>query len=111
MPDHARRSVCGGVTHDPAHPGRRARHAPGRRTHILGRFGEQLEAIDRTRDYPAKRRTVELLVTRIRVDTETVDGRKSARLTIYYAFAASRSRAGFSIGTPTTEPYSVHEPS
>jgi hypothetical protein len=50
-------------------------------------------------------------VSRIRVDTEVVDGRKNARLTIDYAFTGSRSLAGFSIGTPMTEPYSVHEPS
>ena len=38
---------------------------------------------------------------------EVVDGRKAARLRSNYAFAA----AGLSMGTPTTEPYSVHEPS
>jgi hypothetical protein len=96
--------------------GTRARRRPAssRATQIQGcehtyrrgrQFRQQLEDIERTRDYAAKRRIVELLVSRIRVDTETPDGRKTARLTINYAFAGSRDcTAGFSIGTPISNP-------
>jgi len=63
----------------------------------------------------AKRELAQLLVSNIRVETETVEsGRKDARITINYAFAPAGSRdatAGLSIGTPTTEPYSVQLPS
>jgi hypothetical protein len=60
----------------------------------------------------AKRQIIELLVARIRVDTIETNGRKEARLTISYTFAPEgQTLDGFSIGTPTTEPYSVQEPS
>ena len=79
---------------------------------LLARCRGQLEQIEQTDDILTKRQIMELLVSRIRVDTEVVDGRKNARLTINYTFTGSRDCTdGFSIGTPTTEPYSVHEPS
>ena len=79
---------------------------------LLARCRDQLEQIEQTDDIVTKRQIMELLVSRIRVDTEVVDGRKNARLTINYTFTGSRDCTdGFSIGTPTTEPYSVHEPS
>src|SRR5437764_2478752 len=75
---------------------------------LLGRCRNQLAQIEEAGDETTKRQIVELLVSRIRVDTEVVDGRKNARLTINYTFTASRDCTdGFSIGTPMTEPYSV----
>jgi hypothetical protein len=38
-------------------------------------------------------------------------GMRRSRPRANYAGVAARSRLGLSIGTPTTEPYSVHEPS
>jgi hypothetical protein len=82
---------------------------------LLERFQERLEAIELSNDVAAKRELVQLLVSRIRIDTEVVEcGRKDARITINYCFAPTASRActaGFSMGTPMTEPYSVQEPS
>jgi site-specific DNA recombinase len=82
---------------------------------LLMQFREKLEAIERVDDLGAKRELVQLLVSAVRVDTEVVgSGRKDARITINYAFAPTAARdctAGFSMGTPTTLPYSVHEPS
>jgi exonuclease VII small subunit len=80
---------------------------------LLSQCRDHLEQIEQTNnDDLMKRQIVELLVSRIRVDTEVADGRKNARLTINYTFTASRERTdGFSIGTPTTEPYSVQLPS
>ena len=79
---------------------------------VLRGFRARLEAIEQANDEAAKRQIVELLVSRVRVDTETVDGCKSAHLTINYTFANSRACTdGLSIGTPITEPYSVQLPS
>ena len=75
--------------------------APGHR-----HFG-LLEQIERTDDIPTKRHIVEL-VSRIRVDTEVVDGRKHARLTINYILTRSRDCTdGLSIGRATVRPF-VH---
>ncbi len=63
---------------------------------VLRRFHERLEAIEQANDMGAKRERVQLLVSRIRIDTEIVgSGRNDARITINYTAAASRSFAGF----------------
>jgi hypothetical protein len=78
----------------------------------LGRFRAQLDVIEQTNDEAIQRTIMELLVSRIRVDTDIEDGRKSARLTINYTFASTDScTETFVIGTPITEPYSVQLPS
>src|SRR6266851_883562 len=79
---------------------------------LLARFRDRLDAMELTKDMGAKRELVQLYVSRIRNNAEVVGGgRKDARITINYALAGWRSFAGFSIGTPITEPYSVQEPS
>ena len=53
-------------------------------------------ANEEANDETSSRQIVELLVVfPIRVDTEVVDGRQNARLTINYTAAASRCFAGF----------------
>ena len=76
---------------------------------LLTRCRDQFEQTDAIL---TKRQIMDLLVWRTPVVTDVwIAGVKPPAPPISYTFAGCRSRAGFSIGTPTTEPYSVHEPS
>ena len=56
-------------------------------TALLTRLREHLEDVELSDDTQTKRQVIELLVTRIRVDTEGTGRAKCANITITYTFA------------------------